>query len=236
MGTDFFASSAEERAVFASIIPELRRRGITLKDVLAAGVKQAVFTRRTVDEVVAELLELKRQRWDAGELRDRSYNDLRQRMGRIALHFRGKQLGDLTVQDLKAWAVGLRLARRTTKNFINVASELFNFAVQRRYLPESPLKYLGREDRLAMYGVPAEEHSVAIFTPSQAEKLLRTAETHLTELIASLALGLFAGVRSSELQQLAWSDITLDGPYPTVRISGEVAKKRKRRFIPLSLT
>jgi hypothetical protein len=122
MGTDFFASSAEERAAFAAIIPELRRRGISFKDVLMVGVIQAVTVRKTVDEVVAELLELKRQRWEAWDLRDRSYSDFTQRMSRIALHFRRKYVAEVTEHDVKAWAKGLKLGRRTVKNFVNVCS------------------------------------------------------------------------------------------------------------------
>jgi integrase len=55
-------------------------------------------------------------------------------------------------------------------------------------------------------------------------------------LIPSLALGLFAGVRSSEITELKWSDLTLDGPTPQVCISGQIAKKRKLRFTPLCPT
>jgi hypothetical protein len=164
MGTDFFASSAEERAAFAAVLPEIRRRGITVQDAFRVGVSQAVTTFMTVDEVIAELLELKRQRWEAGDLRDRSYNDLSQRMGRIAMHFRSKQVADVTEHDIKAWVTGLKLGRRTVRNFVNVLSEVMNFAVSRRYLSESPLKYLGREDRRALYGVAPEDHSVSIFS------------------------------------------------------------------------
>jgi hypothetical protein len=61
MGTDSFASSAEERAAFAAVIPELRRRGLSPQDALAVGIMQAVGVRRTLDEVVDELLEIERQ-------------------------------------------------------------------------------------------------------------------------------------------------------------------------------
>lgn len=71
-----------------------------------------------------------------------------------------------------------------------------------------------------------------IFTPAEAESLLRTAQQQYPRLIPYLVLGLFCGIRPDELAWLKPSNIHLDKA--NVEVPAEVSKTHQRRFVDLS--
>lgn len=71
-----------------------------------------------------------------------------------------------------------------------------------------------------------------IFTPSEAEALLRTAQEKFPKLLPYLVLGIFTGIRPDELAWLKPSNIHLDRA--NVEVPAEVSKTHQRRFVDLS--
>jgi integrase len=77
-----------------------------------------------------------------------------------------------------------------------------------------------------------EPQDVTVLTPTQARKLLSTAEKYFPEAVPGFAVALFSGLRSSELQQITWGDIGPDG----IEIASRVSKTKRRRVVPVSPT
>ncbi|MDP3850372.1 MAG: hypothetical protein Q8Q59_07710 [Luteolibacter sp.] len=73
---------------------------------------------------------------------------------------------------------------------------------------------------------------IAILTPAEAEILLRTAETHFPQAVASFALQLFAGIRVEEITRMDSEHVTADG----IDLPAIVTKKGRRRHITPSPT
>lgn len=73
---------------------------------------------------------------------------------------------------------------------------------------------------------------ISILTSSESELLLRTAETHFPQAVASFALQLFAGIRAEELARLDSEHVTADG----IELPAGVTKKGRRRHITPSAT
>lgn len=71
-----------------------------------------------------------------------------------------------------------------------------------------------------------------IFTPGEAEALLRTAQAQFPKLLPYLVLGLFCGIRPDELAWLKPSNIHLDKG--NVEVPAEISKTHQRRFVDLS--
>lgn len=71
-----------------------------------------------------------------------------------------------------------------------------------------------------------------IFTPTEAEALLRAAQEKFPKLLPYLVLGLFCGIRPNELDWLQPSSIHLDKA--NVEVPAEVSKTHQRRFVDLS--
>jgi integrase len=80
----------------------------------------------------------------------------------------------------------------------------------------------------------ADEKSgeIQIFTPEELVRILSTARE---ELIPWLAIAAFAGLRSSEIQRLDWSEISLTGDAePHILVKSSKAKTGSRRLVPVS--
>lgn len=76
------------------------------------------------------------------------------------------------------------------------------------------------------------DNDISTLVPSAALALMRAAEKHFPETVATYAIRLFGGVRSEEVQKLEPSAVHADG----IEISAKIAKKPRRRFIPMNDT
>lgn len=181
-------------------------------------VFQSVTERRTVPEVVEELLAAKKQ-----DGASRSYlSNLRAVLRRFGTAFPGGILG-IASADIDRWLRGLDVSNSSRNSMLVFVKVLFSFARERNYLPAGQPTSGEQVKRLKQ-----SQSSAALFTPDEMEKLLHAAPMHL---VPFLALGAFAGIRSVEITRLDWSAIDLGRRIIT--ISAGVAKTRSRRVIPI---
>jgi integrase len=104
-------------------------------------------------------------------------------------------------------------------------SILFEFCRRRGYCGSNPLENIERP--IVTRGRPE------IFTVEEAAALLITAELHpKLELVPTIAIGLFAGLRMSEIKQLDWSKV--DFEHRIIDIDETIAKMRQQRNVDMS--
>ncbi len=106
---------------------------------------------------------------------------------------------------------------------------LFNFAVRKGYLVENPA------DRLDLPPIIHDEPT--IFTVDEVKRLMAATlfadrDPLLPECRALLAIGLFAGLRPSEIERLDWCHVDL--ATATIRVKAANAKDRDRRIVEIS--
>jgi len=77
-----------------------------------------------------------------------------------------------------------------------------------------------------------EADEIGILTVAEAESLLRVAEAHFPQAVASYALQLFAGIRAEEITRLESGHVTIEG----IDLPASVTKKGRRRHITPSPT
>ena len=110
-----------------------------------------------------------------------------------------------------------------TRNHHRAAiSNFTEWAKQRGYLPRQWAE---------MEFVPQARHersAVEIFTPEDAEKLLAASEKEQTVL---LAVGMFAGVRPSEICRMTWADI--DWERQELHVGRQKVRTAGHRIVPL---
>jgi integrase len=77
---------------------------------------------------------------------------------------------------------------------------------------------------------------VSILTVPQAHKLLAAcaADSECRPLLAVTAIGLFAGLRTSELVALDWQSVHLPGKEQFIEVAARKAKTRQRRIVSIS--
>jgi integrase len=213
MDLDVLVSRAVEAAkiaggpdhlVEAARLYEAQRRGIVHK---------------MVPEVVTELIENRR----ASEASALYLRDLRVRLeNRFAAAFK-VPISSVTTGDIQRFLDGLKCKPRTKKNFLTIIGTLFTFAKNKGYVPEAHPGITKVEFKFT------EATKIDIFSVAEIEKLLNNARP---ELVTTLAIGAFAGLRSEEIKRLQWPAIHFGERF--IEVAADIAKNRVRRIVPMS--
>jgi integrase len=236
------ASMTQKQAVeYAACTESLRPFGITLTAAVAAVVaaleitgdlagmatatrfykaKYKTVTAKSVPDVVTELLALKETRGAS----DRYSQDLRLRLEKFADKFTCN-IGNVTTAEVQTWLDGLKLGSvklgsQSYANYRRVIHLLFEHAVARGYCLDNPAAKVERPK--------IRNGEIEIFTPDEARRLLSAATK---DFLPCLAIGLFAGLRSAEIERLEWKDIDL--PQGHIVVGASTAKTASRRIVPI---
>jgi integrase len=222
---------------YAAAVHSLQPLGITLTAAVAAVIesvkltgdlpgmaaaarfykaKHKTVTPVKVADVVVELLKVKKSRGGA----ERYLTDLRNRLDVFSEAFKCN-MGSITTPDLQAWLDGLKLSSQSYANFRRVAHLLFEHGVARGYCLDNPAADV--EPPKIRNG------EVEIFTPDETRKLLAAAKA---DFLPCLAVGMFAGLRSAEIERLEWKDIDLKQGH--IVVSASNAKTASRRIVPIA--
>jgi integrase len=157
---------------------------------------------RTVKEVCDEMIKAKK----ADGLSRRHTKDLQNRCEAFA-NAHACQISQLTEAEISQWLRALNVSNRTRNNYRMSIVTLIGFAVAQRYISRDLINV---EDIARAKQQPG---TIEIFTPAQIGGLLRAADK---ELLPFVAIGAFAGLRSSEIQRLNWSQVDFRGRHITV--------------------
>lgn len=150
--------------------------------------------------------------------------DLRYRLGVFGKTFGIRKLSEITLEELKAWLDKPTLSARSKIHNATKISQLYNYAIRQGWVESNLVKRITRPS--------VEDVAPGILTPQQAARLLEHADKH--QLLPYVAIGLFAGLRSTELHRLDWSAVKLSER--CIIIGAEVAKKRSRRVVEINDT
>ena len=102
-----------------------------------------------------------------------------------------------------------------------MAHLLFEHGVARGYCLDNPAADVERPK--------IRNGEVEIFTPDETRKLLAAAKA---DFLPCLAVGMFAGLRSAEIERLEWRDI--DFKQGHIVVSASNAKTASRRIVPIA--
>lgn len=235
---DVLTLNGQERAVYRRAIEALGSTGIGLDMAvqqfveaikllngaslleaakLFAAQQPAGIVHKRVSEVVDELLEAKKQKG-----RSALYvKDLRLRLTRFADAF-ACPLANVTSADIERFLQSLDLGARSTNNFRLAVGTLVNFAKKRGYVAQAHRSVLDVEKETE------DEGEVEVFSPAEIQTLFASAKA---DLLPSLAIGAFAGLRSEEIRRLDWACVKVQEGHIEVR--GRTTKTGVRRIVPM---
>jgi integrase len=174
-------------------------------------------TRRTVAEVVGELIAAKESRGKS----ERYIGDLRARLNKFAESF-AVDISTLATADVQRWLDRLDVSPQTAKNFRTVLHTLFAFAESRGYV------FKGGNPVADTESIEANGGEIQIYTPDEVLSLLNSAPSDFLPLVA---LGAFAGLRAAEAERIDWQAIDLAGGF--IHVGDRTAKTRSRRLVPI---
>ena len=127
---------------------------------------------------------------------------------------------------------GKAVGPRTRDNWADEVVAFYEWAKLKRYTAND-YDELGRITRLDS----DRDGLIEIYTPAEIETLLDKANGKEDgDLIPFLAIGAFAGLRTSEFLKLDWADVRMSNGSPHIIVqSGKVKKRNKsRRIVPMS--
>ena len=193
---------------------------------------------RTVNEVIAELLNARKQ----DKARPRYRKDLHstlaanqpgstgRRRNSFGNAFGSTRISTVTTANMDAWLRRRGVAERTRIKLVTVLRTLFYFAKAAGYLPKGVATEV---DGLTTPKVQGAEN-IAIFTPGEMQKLMTGSKAHTAtdEHRLWLALGGFAGLRTAELLRLEWGRHA-QIERGLIQVSGDIAKTNGRRIITM---
>ena len=176
--------------------------------------KAAPTVKEAIDQLLAEM--------QAGNRRDRTLRDVKNRLGHFANDFGTKRLSEISLEDIKRWTVNPTWGARTRINYLTKLSQFFNFGVRNRYVKENIVDLIKRPT--------PEQPKTEILTVEQSEQLLNHANDF--GLLRYVAIGLFGGLRSAELMRLGIA--ALDFEEKVVIVGADIAKKRAMRDVTMN--
>lgn len=216
-GTDLTISPAE-RATINDTRESLAEVGLTLREAVEFAIehRRKVLASCTVSEMVADSLAARRR----SGLSHRHIRDMQGKLGRFEKKFGKRSVATVNRKEVEEWLHGLKLAPASLNSYRRILVVAFNDAKRNGYLDQNPAE-LVRQAKVI-------EAEVGILTPQEAAMLLSGADA---EIRPAIAIGLFAGLRVSELERLDWSEVHLD--LGTVRIRAANAKSARNRIVPV---
>jgi integrase len=131
-------------------------------------------------------------------------------------------ISDVSAVQIQEWLDGQKLSAQSYQNNRRVVNTLFNFAMdkKRRYVRDNVVDDVDEVD--------IDEREPEIFTPDEARSLMANASE---DFLPQMAIGLFAGVRSAEIQRLTWDKIDFKERH--IILKAGVAKTGARRIVPM---
>jgi integrase len=210
----------------AGVTPEDRRaieiaseRGFTVLDAVTHYTEHLGALHRSVpvSRAIEELLDIREAEGKSGL----HLADLRHRLRAFGREHGERLVAEIRTLDVDSWITGLTCSAQTKKNFRRAVHNLFGFAVSRGYCPANPVT--------AAVKIKVPPAAIGILTVPQARALLAVCET---DILPTIAIGLFAGLRVSEIERLDWRNIDLERGF--IEVAATKTKTAKRRLVRIS--
>jgi integrase/recombinase XerD len=142
-------------------------------------------------------------------------------------HLRVNELSRLTIEEFLNGMrnrKGSNASVHARKKYLSMLSQFLNWCVSREVLKDNPARTLR---------IPALHEIPRIYSVDQCERILRLAEeARHRALLPYVTIGLFAGVRPSELGRLSWSNLSKTD----VLIEPHQSKVKRARHAKISPT
>lgn len=158
---------------------------------------------------------------EAAGRRVRTLENLRVLCGALVRDLGGQPIATISPSDLAEWLAAKDVTATTRGNYRRAWCGLWRWA-----------KRSGKVVSIAPEALspPTRDASTpGILTPAQGRNLLQAAIELAPDYVAAIALGMFAGLRSSEISALCWEAIS----DTHIRIVPAVAKARRQRLVPI---
>jgi integrase len=174
-------------------------------------------TSKTVERASEEFLEVR----EAEGKSPSHLADLRHRVTRFERAFRGRVVASINSQEAGAWVLGLKCSSQTRANYRRAVHNFLAFCVGRNYAPSNPLAGVAR--------VKVTRGEAGILSVNEVTRLLAACPK---EILPSVAIGVFAGLRAAEIARLDWREVDIERRH--IEVKAAKAKTAQRRLVTIT--
>ena len=159
----------------------------------------------------------------ARELADDTMKDLRSRLGDFSRRFGDRKAHEITRDEIRDWLSDMASVQgrgpQSRCHYLSKASQFFIWCIKNRYCEENPVAAIGRPKVVT--------GEIEFYDVAQCRRILELAPNY--GLYLHMVLGLFPGIRPTELRRLPVEFIRLDRRI--VILNASATKKTRRRFV-----
>ena len=179
---------------------------------LIDGRRYSIFVSDLIDEYLESL--------SAKKLSQKYVDTMRHRLLRFEGDFGAGLTSEITTESVEDWLQRLGLADVSVNHFRAALQQLFNYALKLKVISENPINEIAK--------LKTKANEIGVLSPTQAESLLHHSPE---EIRASIAIGLFAGLRRSEISRMSWGEIDLEQGF--IEVKAKNSKSAARRLIEI---
>ena len=190
----------------------------------------------TITQVITEYIERRQGSMATfGEVAQ-MYQDSRAKLGRSARYlatigpvysrltksFGERRMSEISAVELQDWIESQEVGPQTSNHFRAMLNALFEFALRRKVVKENVIKDVERRR--------VHVEKVGILSVDQMLKLLAAAQAE-PDVLATIAIGGFAGLRPDEIARLKWS--ALDFEHGQIDCGADITKTARHRYVKI---
>lgn len=214
--------SQREMSNFITAKNKLAKYGKTISGAVTFIVDHEERVRRCnvkIKQLAEEVIEAKRR---DGKAR-RYLESLRGYLGRFCRQFGDRLVATVTPEELDTYLRDLPYSPKSRLNYRQHIGVLFSYAKRRRMIESNPIEFTARPKLI--------DKAPEIFSVDELRTLLDAAVRVEPDVVPMLAIGAFAGLRDSEIQQLEWSEVNRARGF--IEVKAAKAKSARRRLVPI---
>ena len=217
-GRRAFDLDSSQRLEAVAAFERLKPLNVSLSEVVRDYVERKQSSTATFAEVVHLFLQT-RAKLDRSALYLRTIGNVLERAKTI---FCERRMSEITAEEIQDWIQAQGTGALTNNHFRAMLHAVFEFGKRRKYIRENVIKDVEREKVRAA--------RVGILTVDQMRNLLAAASAE-PDVLATIAIGGFAGLRPEEIARLKWSAVYIERGQ--IDCGSEITKTATHRYVKI---
>ena len=194
-------------------------RSLTLTEAVEFFIRHALPTGGVIDFSDAREKFLASRK--SANLKPRYLRNLVSQFDQMSPALGDRRVNLITTGELEGWLDKREQSPKTRNNYVVTMRTFFGYSKDQKWCAENPALALGK--------ARVEDAPAGILTSNEVNRLILAIQTHAPQVLATVIIQLFAGLRRSEACALNWTEVKQE----VVEVTAIKSKTRSRRVVDI---